>query len=390
MTWTADLRLRTTAAWRRDLPVQVVPLRYGRTVGRLLPYDAEQRVWVWAGHAIGGITAVTRDGEPMTGWQWRMGTDANGQPLALVEFGSRVDTAGDLVAEGVGAIGGRDGVIELAADVLIDIITRWSSMTDAQSAAAALALTAFRAQCQRLGLIVAGSIEDPISLQRVFADVCASVGAEFSPAARDLVRVAPDSGAAVPVRALIRADEVVSESAEIQNIYTVAQAEFAFDAAGEIAGQTCELAAPRAVHRWGRRVLELRLPWVRDLRVATGVCQRALVHSARPRWQVLATLRGARALPFGPDLRPLDVVRVLDAAGAERAVTIAEQVTAAIDSPERQLAVTLPVGPAPAVVLIHPRQPLPIEPPPNPGANVITTDDLVDITTDDLTPITAG
>lgn len=367
MTWAADLRLRTTAAWRRDLPVQVIPLRYGRTVGRLLPYDAEQRVWVWAAHAIGGITAVTRDGEPMTGWQWRMGTDADGQPLAFVEFGQRINTDGELVAEGVGAIGGRDGVIELAADVLIDLITRWAGLPRDQAAAWSAALGPFRAQCKRLDLRVAGSIEEPITLQRVCAEICASVGAEFSPAARDLSRLTPDAGAVIPARAVIRPEDVLDESAELSDLYTVATAEFAFDAAGRVAAQTCELAAPRAVERWGRRVLELRLPWVRELRVAVGVCQRALVRAARPRWRVAASLRGARSLPFGPDLRPLDTARVLDAAGAARAQVTVEQVTSLIDSPARSVVVSVSVGPAPAVVLVHPRPAAPVVPPPTGG-----------------------
>lgn len=376
MSWLADLRLRTTAAWRRDLPVQVVPLRYGRTVGRLLPYDAEQRTFVWAAHAIGGITSVTRDGEPMTGWQWRMGLDQDGQPLALVEFGARVDTDGDLVAEGVGAIGGPDGVIELAADVLADLIGRWAGLTRDRAAALVGALGPFRGECKRLGLRVAGSIEDATTLQRACAEICASVGAVFSPAARDLARVWPGPPAGNP-RAVIRPADIADESAELADLYTVATAEFGFDAEGRTAGQTCELSAPQALARHGRRVLALRLPWVRELRVAVGVCQRALALASRPQWRISANLRGARALPFGRELRPGDVAAVWDAAGNLRGASLLEQVTAAIDSPARAVRLAIAVGPEPTIVLVHPRPAEPIKPPPG-GGPAIPSDAIVD------------
>jgi hypothetical protein len=363
MTWTADLAIPSTATWARPAPVELVPLRYGRTAGRLLPFDAERRTWVWAGHASAGVTSITRDDEAITGWTWRNGTGPAGEALTFVDFGQRVETDGDLMAEGVGALDLRTGaVLELAADVMVDVLSRWSRVPVSRAQ-----WRAFRAQCVALGLMVSGSIDRAISAQRAISEIAASVGASFAQGARSPVMVWPVDSVSGVARAVVERESVLSAVCDVEQLYTVARARFGPDASGELA-QSCEVDAPRAVQRYGRRVLELSLPWVSDLRVALGVCQRRLRFVARPAWQVKAKLVGETAMPLGIDVRPGDVARVRWHVAAVDALTMVEAAVEDIESNEREIDARVPVGPAPRVRLVHPRQALPIEPPPNPGA----------------------
>jgi hypothetical protein len=376
MPWTDDIPMLSTARWPRKAPVEPVPLRYGRVSGRLLPYDAEGRVWVWAGHAVAGVTQVSRGPDQLTGWSWRNGLDPDGTPLAFVEFGTALPADANLTAEGVGALDARTGAaISLASDVLHDLIVRtaggvWSS-----------ALRAFGRECRRYELIVAGSIEAPTSLQRACASVCASVGAVFAPSSLHIARVWPVPDPAGLPLAIVTRPSVQSASADIEDLATEIVARFGAD--GE-----CAVDAPRAVKRYGRRVRSLDLPWCADLRTAIGVCQRLAAFVARPSWRVSAVLLPGDDLPFGR-VRVGDLVRVRWHAAETDALGIVEQLAWSVTTGVHEVEVSVPVGPPPVLRLLRPRpadRPLP----PPAGARFVVTDDYVQITDDDDIPITSG
>lgn len=281
--YTDPLPLRTTVAWGAFADVRVIPQRYGDTAGELIPYDAGRRVFVWADHASALVRAVTVDGQPVLGWQWRNGQDSTGRGVTFVDFTQAVDAGARPVAAGIGKLSSVRGTpLENPADVVLDVLAGIAGLpvTDGD-------LADFRAACDAQGLRVGGSIEDAGTAQAIVAQLCASVGAVFSPDAAGLCHLWPQPfGAAGVTVAAVDGRTTVTSTALLDDLATVLVLNF--DAlAGELR-QSVEVAAPDAVADFGRRERVVEAPWITDPRVALAVAERLLRGAARRTWSVTA------------------------------------------------------------------------------------------------------
>jgi hypothetical protein len=323
MMLTLPLPLRDTTAWPKYAQVAIIPHRYGRTTGALLPYDASGLRWVWADHSVQGIDTITLNGAAVNEWQWRNTTDLTGHPIALVEFGQAQQLTAALLAMGRGKLHAITGaLLDSPASVVFDVLANIAGLSVVEGQ-----LSEFQAECGRRGLIVAGSIEAADTAQTVVRSICDSVGAVFCADAPRLCRVWP-GGDARPARAAIAlpTDVVVQAKATLANIVNDVTMQFGFVAGAP--KHSIRLAEPASIKRFGSRPVTLQAQWIVDESIAYNVVRRYLAQYARPNWVVEAA--GMRApLPsvcddvhFDHPVLPIAVdeliqLRVLDL-GAQR------------------------------------------------------------------------
>ena len=124
--WSDDLPLRTNADLGIFRDVSALPWRYGRNVaGKCIRLGATGKRWLWADHASSRIASVTVDGLPYDAWQWRNETDANGNPITLIETVDALEEGADLIAIGDGALDALSGeLMTNPADIIGDICRR--------------------------------------------------------------------------------------------------------------------------------------------------------------------------------------------------------------------------------------------------------------------------
>lgn len=293
----ANLPLRTSAAWGLFGDVETIPHRYGRNRGRALRYDNTGRRYVWADHASERITAVYVDGQLSRAWVWRNAQDVTGRPVTLIELSQ--PTTGEVSAEGFGKINAGTGArIDNPADIIADILVQIAGRASPE-------LTWLGYEASRLGIACAGTLDDAdASIQSAVSDLCTSIGAMWASRARRFARIYPgglfeggtvtdESGATMGMADVI---EVTTDITDIINAVVVQ-----FDYRDGKPSQTIELDCPDSIARFGRREKRIESPWVADARVANAVAERLLTYRAEPSWQYRADqLRG--------DVRTLDVI----------------------------------------------------------------------------------
>lgn len=285
------LPLRTTAAWAGFRAVRVIPHRYGDTAGELIQYDQARQLFVWADHAVEAIDSVTVDGQNATGWRWYNGADSTGRPCAFVEFTQPVDAGATPRAAGRGKIHRATGrLITNPALVLADVLIGIAGMDYADAD-----LDDFRAECDRLGIIAAGSITEAKTVQTTLSEICAGVGAAFGVDMPGLARVFP--GGALDAYAVATVDSTVeiNSVAGLESIATEIAVDYALQDGQPTASITID--APDQVATYGRRPLRVTAGWVGNSRVAYDLAVRMLQWRSLPRWSLSATGLVARIRP---------------------------------------------------------------------------------------------
>lgn len=333
-----DLPLRTAAVWPGFRTPAIIPLRYGRTGGACLQYNAGRTSFVWADHAVGGIEDVLVDGIAVSNWQARNAPDNTGRTVSLIEFDGPIPEGSNVVARGRGKLSERTGqLLESPADVVHDLVTAVAGRTLPFAR-----LAAFRSACDAAALVVGGSVSESVTLQTAIRSVCASVGALFAPDAREMCHLwpAPPAGA----RAHVDVRHGLTARVALADLATAIVLRYAHE--DGTATSTVELEAREPVARFGRRVVEIDCPWVRSARVAVAVGTRILQHRSRPVWRV-----GVSGVPG--DLRVGDGVDIdhprLPSAGVH---TITSRVYNLADDSSSGLDFEVPVGAVPRVRVV--------------------------------------
>lgn len=275
------LPLRTTAVWGQYREAAVIPHRYGTTAGPPLQYDSARRLFVWADHPSLVVSEVRVGGQLVLDWRWYNGADSTGRGVTFVQFGQPVDEGAEILISGTGKAHARTGAaLENPADVLHDILANIAGMSVAESD-----LDVFRAQAATLGLKVAGSIDERVSVQTPCVALCESVGAVFCATMPGFARVFPgDLDAYVSVA--VEGKHAVSADAELDDLANVLTVHYDF--ADGNARRSLRLEAPDSIADFGQRELEIEAHWLANGRVAYEMAARRITHSARPRYRISA------------------------------------------------------------------------------------------------------
>lgn len=289
--FTDPLPLRTTAAWAGFRAVRVIPHRYGATAGELIQYDQARQLFVWADHAVQTIDRVTVDEINASGWRWYNGADSTGKPCAFVEFTQPVDAGAIPRASGRGKLHRDTGrLITNPALILADVLITIAGMDYADTD-----LDDFRAECDRLGIIAAGSISEAATVQTTLAGICAGVGAAFGVDVHGLARVFPGGALDSYVAATIAPPIEINAACALESLATELAVDYAYADGQPTASITID--APDQVATYGRRPLRVTAGWVGNSRVAYDLAVRILQWRSRPRWSLSATGLVARIRP---------------------------------------------------------------------------------------------
>ncbi len=334
------LPLRTTAEWSLFREARVIPHRYGRVGGALLQYDEARRIFVWADHPCAGVDEVLVGGALASGWVTRNRQDSTGRACCFVEFAEPVEDGAEVIARGRGKLHPVTGaLITNPATIVWDILANIAGRSVAESQ-----LDSFRAQSAVEGLVCAGSIEAPITLQAAAREVCASVGAVFCPTAHGLARLWP--GAELDAaRITVERGEASARASlgELVNDLTVQ-----FDVEAGTPRRALQIDAPDAVADLRRRPAVAELRWVAEPRIALSIATRLLQQRARPQWVVRTAVRGRVAVGDA-------VVLDHDALPVTGTGMVLEHEWQP-DSEAQSIGLVMPVGDLPAVRLLRQSQ----------------------------------
>lgn len=263
------LPLRSSAVWREFATVEPIPLRYGRTAGRCVPYSADRVTWVWADHPVQGIDRVTIDGAEISSWEHRNGLDSTGRAVAFIEFSDAVDGGVEPVAYGRGKVG-TAGLLENPADVVADLC--------ALAGVTVSGLDTLRAEAGALSLRLAYSIRDRRTLQTELRDIAQSIGGIYSAGITGYVRLLPVTD---PPIITISERYIGRPSTSLEGLRTRIVCRYAMQDGDPTAGlESAILTAEQDI------LGELELRCVADGRTAADVVQRQLQRVGVPVWSV--------------------------------------------------------------------------------------------------------
>lgn len=329
------LPLRDTSAWGGYREAVPIPHRYGQASGVLLQYNASRTEFAWAGHAVLSIDEVLVDGLPVGDWQWRNAVDAQGLPVAIVQFGQPQDEGAQLLARGRGKRHPRTGELMTSpADVVADVLAlAGQPVTDGEMAD-------FRRACSAEGLDVGGSIDQADSAQSIVRAICESIGAIFCADTPGRCRIWPSAAAPAP-RATVRSGELqaTTSAADLANDLTISYAH-----EDGTPRATVRLEAPDSIATYSRRPATLEARWVTSARVAAAVGQRLLQHRARPTWQMTVEL--ARTVRVG------ESIAIAHPAAPIGGIFVVLSREVDLDSGRVTASFVAPVGDMPAVRLV--------------------------------------
>lgn len=269
--------LRKTTVWGGFREAKLLPHRYGTTSGELFQYDQARKIFVWADHASEGIDEVLVNGLTAGGWSWRNDQDTTGRAVTIVEFLSPPADNDVLIARGRGKLHPRTGErMTNPAAVLWDLHANICGNPLAESE-----LDRFRVECDTLGISVAGSIDDSKTIQSLSREICANIGAVFSPDCIGLARVYPGGYTGVSRETIDCRFELscASQRASIVNSITIS---FAYES-GEPT-KSIQLEAPDSIAMYGRSEQSFESKWISSSRVAFDIAKRYLSAYARPKW----------------------------------------------------------------------------------------------------------
>jgi len=355
--YSGRLPLRTTSAWESFREAVAIPHRYGETSGDLIQYEAGRRVWVWADHASLSVDEILIDGQPVTNWVWRNTTDTAGHAVTVVEFDAGIDEGTTPVASGRGKLNANTGALIVnPADVVQDILANIAGR-----AVTAGQIELFRRECERAGIVVAGSLTSAdVTVQAAVREVCDSIAAVFAPDAPGLAILHPGGDTPIPLVTIDRRYPDLGATANVAEL--VNDLTLRFDFANGEPRQSVQLDCPGAVAAQGRRS---------DTR------------DARPGWR--ASIAGVRrTLALGDGLS-LDHAR-LPIAGTFRVMGRSVDLVTGISAVEFDV----PAGPVPAVRMV--RQSTQLEPEQYANVGILTQGDsrIINLIDEDGRPISQG
>lgn len=280
--YTDLLPLRKTSVWGGFSEAVAIPHRYGRTGGKLIQYDQQRKLFVWADHASDGIDDVLVDGVSIDAWAWRNGVDSTGATITFIEFQDAQDEGAELIARGRGKKHPVTGVlIETPAVAIWDIISNIAGNSLAESA-----LQNFSAECAALDITIGGSIEESITIQSQCRDICKSIGAIFSPDIRGLCKVHPGGTGGVS-KSTINYRLSATATANRTDLITSLSVTFDYENGSPL--QSIKADAVDGLSRYGRFESTLEARWVKSSRVALGVATRMLSAKSRPAYKLSAS-----------------------------------------------------------------------------------------------------
>lgn len=274
------LPLRSSAVWREFASVEPIPIRYGRTAGRCVPYSTDRATWVWADHPVQGIDTVTIDGAEVSNWEHRNGLDSTGRAVAFVEFADPVDGGVEPFAYGRGKTGSA-GLLENPADVIADLC--------AIAGLAVPELDSLRAETASRSLRLAYSIRQRRSLQTELRDIAQSIGGIYSAGITGYVRLLPVAGSPL---VSIGERYIGRCSTSLESLRTRIVCRYAYHDGDPTAGLESAILSADA-----DSLAEHELPCVADGRTAADVVARHLARFGVPVWAVNVSDYPAILLP---------------------------------------------------------------------------------------------
>ena len=336
---TALMPLRATSEWGQFDDVQTIGHRIGSCAGKMLVYDNTRALWVWAGHACGGVDSVTVGGLPVNNWQWRNGVDNAGLPVCFVEFDSPIDEGITPVGHGRGKLLDNGTLMENPADVIWYIRSVIAGQRyDASD------IDQFRFECANNDVTVSGSINDrDLTIQGQIKQIVSSIAGFWSAQMPGVAKLVPAfdyiTSTVTPVNTSgIQAN---CDHSDLINCVTIE-----YDYIDGAATQSMTLEATESVMEYGRRAETLPAPWVATTRVAEQVGRRYLQRSARPQWVIdISTVPGMFSLGDGVNI---DHVHAPVAGGF-----MVSGVQIDLDSSTSNVTVAAPAGAEPLVKLTH-------------------------------------
>lgn len=267
---------------------EALPIPYGRAV-TLTPveYGDTRRHWLVADCAIGGVDAVSIDGEPTSAWSWRNGTDSTGHPVAWLELGDALPAGAKLTATLRGRLSPDDGSLVLSPDAILYDVLRHLLGMDIDSAD----LDDFRAQVA--GIELAGVLNDTSrSIRAVIDEIMQSIGAAWSATAPGIAALWPlsasDHESVTEYSALLARD--LEPTTSHDSIANVIRLNYSQDWTTGSTTQTVQLEHADSIATYGRIEREWQAKWLPSERQATALCTRLLAALASPRWTVTAAI----------------------------------------------------------------------------------------------------
>jgi hypothetical protein len=278
---TDPLPLRRSTELPRYRTDTLLPWCYGRVTIAPVPLDDAGLEWLLADHAIAGVERVTVAGKAIDGWQLVQRLDATGHPIATLRLTQPPKDGAPLAAAIAGRLHPLTGaVLEHPADIAADLLgaAGWSVPVDA-----------FQGLRDDYPALTLGIVFNQAgTLRQALAAVIEPLGAVWT--ASPLMARRAGGGAPVAVLDVASLDSIDAAS-DSTTLATVARITYARDDSDGRARAALTLAAPAAIERHGRIVVDIDLPAVRTGRDALAIGTARLQDMARPRWSINATLQ---------------------------------------------------------------------------------------------------
>lgn len=273
-----DVPLRNTTAWNAYRNDDLIPHRYGETVGYCLQYDERRLVWVWADHPVMDISEVFVDGIKTGAWEWSNAPDSTGRVVAFIRLQEPPKSGSRITARGKGKMHPTlGGLMENPADIIEDLIVGIAGRgMDAGK------LGEFRSACERLGYQASGVLDQRVSLQSAIREICESYGASFAADSQNLCWLNGDE-LGESTRSF-SGHTIFSAESNVEDLVNDLTIKYGYE--DGVPKGTVRLECVDSVNRHRMRSLELSARWLSNSRTAVAVGNRFLSIRARPLWKI--------------------------------------------------------------------------------------------------------
>lgn len=308
------LPLRTTRALgSRYAEDAVLPHRYGdlrEAWFKAVRIDDDR--WLIADHVF-QVTEVATDEQPTLGWNQAIESDGRGRSWTVIRLAAPAPQSSVVWARGIGKLKASTGaLIENPADVFEDIVALAGRVGS---------WPLLRSECAAVNLVVAGSLDEKISIRSALDLVGQSVGAIWT---MELATLYPSNAPAGFIRDLSGLEvDNISITASIEDSCDSLRIGYNREDSTNQAQSGIELQAkPQLL---GGVVAEALLPWLRKPDNAESVGRRLLQRKAGERYSVAFStsatdirpcwwvrLRGLDDWPFDEEDDPIIKVLSVD------------------------------------------------------------------------------
>lgn len=170
--------LRESSEWGNFSVSEPVPVVYGQTIIKPIPYDKQGKVFVLADHPIKSVLNVWINNENIkNAWVFKNDLDSTGKPVSFLTMNFQVNESDIFQAEVEGKLKSTGELISYASEVVYDIYTNilgqdldWEK------------LNTFDITCKSNNLKISGAVTDnTMTYRALISEVLASVGCCWSP-----------------------------------------------------------------------------------------------------------------------------------------------------------------------------------------------------------------